>query len=73
MTEKTVDIEVHYTLHLNESNFKKVLKEAEELGHDFNDAGKLLTVRRYLQMDGIDAVEELLQDPQAIKITSHKE
>lgn len=70
MTE-TVDIEVHYTLHLSEANFKKVMSYAREMGLAFNDAGQLLMVRRLLQREGIDALDEFLEDLQAIKVTEH--
>lgn len=47
------------------------MREAEQQGCDFDDAGKQLTVRRYLQSDGINGVEELLEDTNAVKMTVH--
>ena len=73
MSVETVDIEVHYTLHLQKDDFIKILKQAEVDGFDFNDAGKKETVRRYLQSDGINGVELTLEDPNAVKITNHLE
>jgi len=64
-------IEVHYTLHLDDKDFDKVLKEAEMAGCDYEDAGKIETVRRFLQGDGINGVEMILEDPNAIKITKY--
>ena len=71
MNEDMVDIEVHYTLHLKKSDFDKILKEAQEGGHGFDDAGPKKTVRRYLECDGINGVELTLEDPQAIQVSNH--
>lgn len=61
-------VEVHYIVHLQDKDFDKLLKDAEELGHDFNDAGKMLTLKRYLQDEGLNQAESILQDLNAIKV-----
>lgn len=48
------DIKVSYTVHLSDEQFKKALKLAEEAGCDYNDAGKVETIRRYLISNGVD-------------------
>lgn len=59
----TQRIEVHYVVELGDKHFNQVLEEAKQLGCGFGDAGPLRTVRRYLEGNGIDGLEMLIQDP----------
>lgn len=52
-----VHIEVHYKVRLHKDQFKKVYEQAKSTGCDFNDAGPIETVRRYLMSEGIDNCE----------------
>jgi hypothetical protein len=54
-------INVKYTVDIPDEHFKTIIKSAEELGYDFDDAGKITTVRRMLIREGIDKVEECVQ------------
>jgi hypothetical protein len=50
-------IEVKYSVELDDKNLiEKVLKNAEELGYDYSDAGKVETLKRYLTEEGISNV-----------------
>lgn len=53
-------VTVSYTISLEESDFKKVLEVAQEMGYDFQDAGPVETVRRYFQDSGTGDLDELL-------------
>lgn len=67
-----VRIEVHYAIELEESDFKKCLEIAKENGHDFGDAGPRETFRRFLMQDGLEGVDDRLQDPNGYKIEQLK-
>ncbi len=62
MSQKKI-IVVCYTLTLDEKDFDKVLKEAKEFGCDYADAGPILTVRRFLETEGMSGVEEVVHGP----------
>lgn len=51
-------IEVHYTVELDDADFKRALSLAEERGLDYNDAGKMETVKRLLIDEGVQALPE---------------
>ncbi len=63
-----IKIEIHYIAHINENDFKSLLKHAEDLGYDFNDAGKMETVRRYLQSEGTAEVDNLVRGCNSVLI-----
>jgi hypothetical protein len=50
-------INVNYSVEINDPKLiQKVLNNAEELGYDWGDAGKVETIRRFLVNDGIENV-----------------
>lgn len=71
----TKSVVVCYTIEFDEKNFNKVHKAAQEGGSGFCDAGPVETVRRFLETDGLNGVEEsgvdlrkcVLRDEQYIK------
>lgn len=60
---RRVNIEVHYTVHLDEKDIPKLLAHAEELGLTYGDPGKKETIRRLLIEDGYGVLETVLHDP----------
>lgn len=59
-------------MHLREEDLPYVLKEAEQLGLNYDDVGKKELVRRLLIDGGLEALGNLHQDGDAIRYTVHK-
>ena len=55
-----IDIEVFFTLHVDEKNLPKLGKAAEELGLGYGDPGKKELVRRLAVNGGLEAVRDVL-------------
>ena len=47
-------IEIHYTIEVDDSDFKKALVGAQEFRHGFADAGPIETMKRCLIDEGIN-------------------
>lgn len=61
-------IEVHYKIHLSDKDFNRLLKKSEESGYDYNDAGKMESVRRLLESEGFYCDAELFVGPEMAKV-----
>ena len=51
-------INVHYEVILDDDQFKKAVKLAEEGGYDYNDAGKVESITRLLAGEGTSGLPE---------------
>jgi hypothetical protein len=47
-------IQVRYTVMVTDREFARLVKLAHESGHDWDDAGPILSVRRLLMSEGVD-------------------
>jgi|LakMenE01Jun11ns_1017448.scaffolds.fasta_scaffold8785868_1 hypothetical protein len=52
----TKQIPINFILNVTPDAFKKLLKSAQELGLDYEDAGPQLTVTRYIMSEGFSAL-----------------
>ena len=52
-------IDVAFSVELDEAKFRKVLAEAEAMGLNYGDAGKLEMARRFLIHNGIEGIANL--------------
>lgn len=55
----TIKIRVGYEVELYENDFNAIVKEATNLGYGYSDAGPMETVRRLLEHEGYDVIENL--------------
>jgi hypothetical protein len=71
-----MNLEISYSVEFDWKSEKdilsKVLKNAEELGYSYGDAGKEETIKRFLISEGIENVfPESEIDRNLIKVSSH--
>lgn len=53
---KSITVEVHYKVEVDEKEIARICKIAKENGQDHGDAGPILMARRLLQSEGIEGV-----------------
>ena len=61
-------INVHYVLEVDEKQWKRILRAAEDYRMDYNDAGPMLSAQRLFESIGINGVCEELKEV-GLKVT----